>query len=95
MEHVSHQIQILRSEDCLLSTRVSLVEVVDGALGLELLDLLPHYLLRWRPAREGEPFLKVVVDDLLGVLGHLLLNHIDALLVSILWSPDSDRSHDS
>ena len=81
MEHVSHQIQILRSEDCLLSTRVSLVEVVDGALGLELLDLLPNYLLRWRPAREGEPFLKVVWSE----RGEKL----DAVVVAVaeVWTP--------
>ena len=95
MEHVTHQVQVLVSEDCLLPTRVPLVEVVQGALGLELLHLLPNYLLRWRPARVGEPPLEVVIDDLLGVVGHLLFDNVDALLESILWSPDSDRSHDS
>ena len=95
MEQVSHQVQILISKNCLLSTRVPLVEVVQGARSLELLDLLPDYLLSWRPAREGKPPLEVVVDDLLRVLGHLLLNHVDALLDSILWSLDNDRSHDS
>ena len=41
MEQVSHQVQISISKNCLLSTRVPLVEVVQGACSLELLDLLP------------------------------------------------------
>ena len=75
-------------------TRVPLVEVVEGARGPHLLSLFPDAHFGRRSARIRKPLLVLELQDLVWVLGHLLLHQEDPLVQSVLGGPHDERRHD-
>lgn len=93
VQKLSHPCKILISQDGPLPARPALVNVVKSPMGGELLCLLVNSHLRGRSAREWKGPLVLVLQDLVGGLGHLLLQEEDSLRNRVLRSLEHNMIH--